>query len=70
VLVDASDQWLGILAFVQIWRDLFVDVSLPFVVIHDAAGARTRWMLWSEDASLRVKRAFEALKNIYLLHPG
>jgi hypothetical protein len=40
VLVDLLDQQLGLLAVLQIWRDLFLDVSLAFVVIHDRAGGR------------------------------
>ncbi|KAK1615382.1 hypothetical protein QYE76_020899 [Lolium multiflorum] len=40
---------LGLLAVHQIWRDLFLDVSLAFVVVHDGAGAGARWFFWSED---------------------
>jgi hypothetical protein len=32
VLVDLSDQRLGLLSVLQIWRGLFLDVSLAFVV--------------------------------------
>jgi hypothetical protein len=54
VLVDPSDRWLGLLAFLLIWRDLFLCVSLVFVVIHIGAGGRARWMLWSEDVGPEV----------------
>jgi hypothetical protein len=40
VLVDLLDRQLGLLAVLQIWRDLFLDVSLAFVVIHDNAWGR------------------------------
>jgi hypothetical protein len=37
VLVDPLDQKHGLLAVLQIWRDLFLDVSLVPVVIHSGA---------------------------------
>jgi hypothetical protein len=40
VLVDLSGRQLGLLAVLQIWRDLFLDVSLAFVVVHDGTGDR------------------------------
>jgi hypothetical protein len=40
VLVDPSDRQRGLLAVHQIWRDLFLDVSLVFVVIDGDAGGR------------------------------
>jgi hypothetical protein len=40
VLVDPLDRQRGLLTVHQIWRDLFLDVSLVFVVIHGDAGGR------------------------------
>jgi hypothetical protein len=40
VLVDLSGRQVGLLTGLQIWRDLFLDVSLAFVVVHDGAGGR------------------------------
>jgi hypothetical protein len=37
VLVDLLDRQLGLLAVLQIWQDLFLNVSLAFVVTHDNA---------------------------------
>jgi hypothetical protein len=52
--VDPSDRQRGLLAVLQIWRDLFLDVSLVPVVIHGGAGAGARWVLWSTDAGPEV----------------
>jgi hypothetical protein len=46
VLVDPLDRQRGLLAVLQIWQDLFVDVSLVHVVIH--GGARG----WGEVGAL------------------
>jgi hypothetical protein len=54
VLVDFSDQQRGLLAVHQIWRDLFLDVSLVSVIFCGGAGAGARWVLWSEDVDPEV----------------
>jgi hypothetical protein len=40
VLTDPSDQQLGLLTGLQIWRDQLLGISLVFVVIRDDAGGR------------------------------
>jgi hypothetical protein len=40
VLVDLSDRQRGLLAIYQIWRDLFLDMSLASVVFCGGAGGR------------------------------
>jgi hypothetical protein len=45
-----EDRQLGLLTFLQIWRDLFLGVSLAFVVIHSGAETGARWMFCSEDS--------------------
>jgi hypothetical protein len=40
VLVDPSDRQRDLLVVHQIWRDLFLDMSLVFVVIHGDVGGR------------------------------
>jgi hypothetical protein len=40
VLVDHLDRLRGLLVVIQIWRDLFLDVSLVPVVIHGDAGSQ------------------------------
>jgi hypothetical protein len=42
VFVDPSDRWLALLAFLLIWQNPFLGMSLAFVVIHGgtAVGAR------------------------------
>jgi hypothetical protein len=40
VLVDLSDRQCGLLVVHQIWRDLFLDVSLTSVVSYGGAGGR------------------------------
>jgi hypothetical protein len=40
VLFGPSDHQLGLLAILQIWRDLFLGVSLAFIIICDDAGGR------------------------------
>jgi hypothetical protein len=54
VLVISSDRQLGLLGALQIWRDLFLDVSLAFIVFHDGARIGARWMLLSEDVGPEV----------------
>jgi hypothetical protein len=40
MLVDLAGRRLGLLVALQILRDLFLDMSLAFVVAHDGAGDR------------------------------
>lgn len=40
MLVDLSGRRLGLLVVLQIWRDLFLNVSLAFVVVHDGPGGQ------------------------------
>jgi hypothetical protein len=47
VLVDLSGRQVGLLTGLQIWRDLFFDVSLVLVVVHDGAGALAE-LLWGQ----------------------
>jgi hypothetical protein len=42
------------LVFSPFFRSGEIDVFLAFIVIHDSAGARARWMLWSEDVGPEV----------------
>jgi hypothetical protein len=39
VLIGPSDQQLGLLAGLQMWRDQFLGVLLAFVIIRDGAGS-------------------------------
>jgi hypothetical protein len=39
-LFDPSDRQYGLLVVHQIWQDLFLDVSLVFIVIHGGARGR------------------------------
>jgi hypothetical protein len=43
VLLDPSDRQHGLLAVLQIWRDLFLDVSLSFSAV--ALGDGATWVL-------------------------
>jgi hypothetical protein len=54
VLVDSSDRRLGLIVFLQIWRDQFLDVSLAFVLSTTVLGIEARWMLWSENVGPEV----------------
>jgi hypothetical protein len=54
VLVDPSDRQRGLLAVLQIWRDLFLDVSLVPSLSTAALRAGARWVLWSTDAGPEV----------------
>jgi hypothetical protein len=40
VLVDLLGRQLGLLAILLISRDLFLDVSLAFIIVHDGVGDR------------------------------
>jgi hypothetical protein len=40
VLVELFDRQLGLVIILQIWRDLFLDMSLAFIVIDDSAGGQ------------------------------
>jgi hypothetical protein len=38
----------------QIWQDLFLDVSLAFGIIHGGGRTGARWMLWSKEVGPKV----------------
>jgi hypothetical protein len=55
VLVDHLDRQRGLLTVHQIWRDLFLYMSLASVVIYGTAGGQGKMDAlergcWSEDA--------------------
>jgi hypothetical protein len=54
VLVDYSDRELGLIVFLRIWRDQFLDISLAFVLSTAVLGIGAMWMLWSENVGPEV----------------
>jgi hypothetical protein len=49
-----EDTQVGLIVALQIYQDLFLDVSSAFVFIHGGVGDWVRWMLLSEDVGSEV----------------